>query len=91
MRKRQTWDRQAVDVLAEYRELRSKLSQSRIRFAGETSTETVHVEVNAHADRDNLSSELTGILATDRFEDDRQAIARRVLPAAEPTVGMDQI
>ena len=73
-------DRQAVDVLAEYRELRSKLSQSRIRFAGETSTETVHVEVNAHADRDNLSSELTGILATDRFEDDRQAIALRVLP-----------
>ena len=73
-------DRQAVDVLAEYRQLRTKLSQSRIRFAEDTSTETVHVEVNEHANHENLPQELIGILLTDRFDDDRQAIARRILP-----------
>lgn len=73
-------DSEAAEVLAEYRQLRSKLSQLRISFAEDTSTETVHVEVNAHADRENLLSELIGILTTDRFEDDRQAISQRILP-----------
>ena len=73
-------DNEAVEALAEYRELHTKLSQLRKRFAEDTSTETVNVEVNAHADRETLLSELMRILATDRFEDDRQAIARRILP-----------
>ena len=73
-------ENKATEALAEYRRLRRELSDKRQSFAGETSGESIRVEISPYANRENLAEELTGILVIERFESDRQALARRIQP-----------
>ena len=73
-------ENKATETLAEYRRLRRELSDKRQSFAGETSGESIRVEIGPYANRENLAEELTGILVIERFESDRQALARRIQP-----------
>ncbi len=71
---------EATKTLAEYRELRSELSDKRRSFAEKASDESIRVEIDEHANCKNLAEDLTGILGLERFEGDRQELARRIQP-----------
>ncbi len=73
-------DKEAVETLAEYREQRSALSKRRKQFATETSSDVIRVVIEPFANRDRLSERLVEILGIERFESDRQAIARKIQP-----------
>ena len=70
----------AINTLGEYRALRSGLTQRRETFASSASNETVRIEIGATENTEHLENELIAILDTDRFEDDRQAIASSIRP-----------
>lgn len=70
----------AAKTLVEYRDQRSELSKRRKHFAKNTSNDTIQVEIGAYANYRNLSNELGEILGIERFEYDRQIIARRIQP-----------
>lgn len=74
---------EAAKTLAEYRGLRCELSAKRQSFAREMSGERIRVEICLYANRENLAEELTGVLATESFEKDRQDLARRIQPEGE--------
>ena len=67
-------------ILKEYRELRTELSERRIRFADMASGETLHVEIQKLSNYQDLGSDLSDILGILRFEDDREATANRIQP-----------
>ena len=73
-------DKEAATALTEYREHRSELSKRRRRFATETSSDIIHVAIDPNANRGRLAENLVDILGIERFESDRQAIARRIQP-----------
>ena len=73
-------NRDANAALAEYREQRSELSKRRGRFAKETSSDVIRVAIDPNANRGRLAEVLVAILGIERFENDRQAIARRIEP-----------
>ena len=76
-------DEDVVRILDEYRKRRRELSDRRQSFAEGTSGKTIHVEIDAYADRDNLEGHLTDTLGTERFEGDRQALVQRIQPEGE--------
>lgn len=69
---------QAEEILAQYRRRRRELSERRRRFTEETSGETIRVEVNRFSNSENLFNQLGEILGTERYRDDREAIAQRI-------------
>ena len=73
-------NRDANAALAEYREQRSELSKRRGRFAKATSSDAIRVAIDPNANRGRLAEVLVAILGIERFENDRQAIARRIEP-----------
>ena len=73
-------DKEAVATLTDYRAQRSELSKRRRRFATETSSDVIRVAIDPYANRGRLAEELADILGIERFESDRQAIARRIQP-----------
>ena len=73
-------NKEAIEALTEYREQRSELSKRRKRFAKETSSDVIRVAIDPYANRGRLAEELVDILGIERFESDRQAIARRIQP-----------
>ena len=73
----------AENVLREFRRKREELSKRRREFAQDASGEIIEVEVNPLEQSDNIASQLRDILGTDRFENDRQAIAQRIQPGAD--------
>ena len=73
-------DKVAVETLTEYREQRSELSQRRGRFATETSSDVIRVAIEPFANRGRLAEGLAEILGIERFESDRQVIARKIQP-----------
>ena len=78
----QRLEKEARDKLEEYRQLRTELSERRIRFAGATSGETLHVEIEKLSNYQNLGNELGDILGIIHFEEDREATAKRIRPIA---------
>ena len=73
-------NKEAVVTLTDYRAQRSTLSKRRRRFATETSSDVIRVAIDPYANRGQLAEELVDILGIERFENDRQAIARRIQP-----------
>ena len=73
-------NRKAATVLREYRERRSELSERRKRFASETSSDIIRVAIDSNANSDQLADDLVSILGIERFESDRQALARKIQP-----------
>ena len=73
-------DKEAVEALVEYREQRSELSKRRRRFATETSSDVIRVVIEPFANCGRLAEGLAEILGIERFESDRQAIARKIQP-----------
>ena len=73
-------NKEAVVTLTDYRAQRSTLSKRRRRFATETSSDVIRVAIDPYANRGRLAEELVDILGIERFESDRQAIARRIQP-----------
>ena len=73
-------NKEAVVTLTDYRAQRSTLSKRRRRFAMETSSDVIRVAIDPSANRGRLAEELVDILGIERFESDRQAIARRIQP-----------
>ena len=73
-------EREAADVLAAYREVRRELSDRRRRFAKETSSDTIRVEVRAFGDTQDLFEHLGDRLGTEGFERDRKALAKMIEP-----------
>ena len=73
-------ENEAENTLKEYRERRGELSQKRQDFAQETSGENIQVKVNSLELYGNIASQLRDILGTERFENDRRAIAQRIQP-----------
>ena len=76
-------EQEAENVLREFRGKREELSKRRQEFAEEASGETIQVEVNSLEQSDSIASQLGDMLGTDRFENDRQAIAQRVRPEVD--------
>ena len=79
-RRSEQLEHEADNVLTEYRRKREELSEKRQDFAKETSGDTIEVRVSPLRQYGSLTSELSGILGTDRFGNDRQAIAQRIQP-----------
>ena len=73
-------EKETTDTLTEYRAKHQELTTKRESFAQATSSDLVRVEVKSNANWANLSEELGSILGIDRFEDDRQVVARRIQP-----------
>ena len=73
----------ADNILREFRGKHEELSKRRQEFAEDASGETIQVEVNSLGQSDSIASQLRDILGTDRFENDRQAIAQRIRPEVD--------
>ena len=84
-------DKEAVATLTDYRAQRSELSKRRRRFATETSSDVIRVAIDPYANRGRLAEELVDILGIERFESDRQAIARRIQPEQGRPWGWDKL
>jgi len=78
-------DKEAATVLASYRKLRQELGDRRSRFAQDTSSETIRVEVRRYGDTESLIEHLGDQLGTDVFEKDRGALVRMIRPEGSRT------
>ena len=78
-------EEEAVATLVEYRAQRRELSERRGRFTKETSSDVIRVAIEPYADHGRLAEELTEILGIERFESDRQELARRIQPELDET------
>ena len=87
----QELDKEAVATLTNYRAQRSELSKRRKRFATETSSDVIRVAIDPYANRGRLAEQLVDILGIERFESDRQAIARRIQPEQGRPWGWDKL
>ena len=73
-------NKEAATALSEYREQRNDLSDRRILFTKATASDVIQVEIDRYANRERLAEELLVILGIERFESDRQALARMIQP-----------
>ena len=72
--------REAEDVLNEYRGKREDLSDRRTRFVQDSSNDTIDIRVLSLSHSVDLAADLTEILGIDRFQSDREFIARKIQP-----------
>ena len=70
----------AIGTLDAFRAKHQELTEKRESFAESTSSDLIRVEIKSNANWANLSEELSSILGIERFEDDRQALARGIQP-----------
>ncbi len=82
--KAEALDREAAEILAQYRKQRHELSIRRKSFAAETSSESIRVEVDEYANCKNFLDAVSEILALGRFEGDREALGKRIQPEEAP-------
>lgn len=82
--KAEALDREAAEILAQYRKQRHELSIRRKSFVAETSGESIRVEVDEYANCKNLLEALTEILGIERFESDREVLGKRIQPEGAP-------
>ena len=73
-------EKEAAEVLAAYRKVRRELIDRRRRFARDTSSDTIRVEVRAYGDTNDLVEYLGDRLGTESFERDRNALAGMIEP-----------
>ena len=73
-------EKEAISTLAAYRAKHRELTERRETFAEATSSDLIRVDIQSNANWTNLTNELGSILGIERFEEDRQAIARRIQP-----------
>lgn len=73
-------EKEAAEALAAYRRAGRELSDSRRRFARDTSSTTIRVEVGTFGDTGDLIEYLGERLGTEGFERDRQALTRMIKP-----------
>ena len=73
-------NKEAAAALIEYRERRDELSERRVRFAKETSSDNICVAIEPYTSRGRLADDLLEILGIERFESDRQALAQMIQP-----------
>ena len=82
-------DKEAAETLESYRAQRHELSRRRQSFATDTSSESIRVEIVECGNRGNPAEDLSGILGIERFEGDRQEIARRIQPKKDDVWSWD--
>ena len=73
-------EKEAAEVLAAFRDVRRELCDRRRRFARDTSSDTIRVEVGAFGDTQDLAEYLGNRLGTEGFERDRKALAGMIEP-----------
>ena len=71
---------EAENILDEYRQQREELSSKRGDFVQEVSGDSIRVRIDSLANCGDLTDKVSNILGIERFESDRQAIARRIAP-----------
>ena len=71
-------EKEATEVLAAYRKVRQELSDRRRRFAEDTSSNTIRVEVRPFGDTTDLVDYLGDRLGIESFERDRRALASMI-------------
>jgi len=84
IRRSEELDNDAQDVLRGYRKLRGELSDRRLRFIeAETSGEIIRVTITPHGNCDTLRDTLAAAFGADSFENDREAIFKKICPKPE--------
>ena len=74
----------AQEVLKGYRKLRRELSDRRLQFIdAETSGEIIRVTITPYGSCDTLRDTLAAAFGTDSFENDREAIFKKICPNSE--------
>ena len=76
-------EKEAADILAEYREERRRLSVNRNEFASKISSDTLNLRVDemaGHGEPSDLADLIGEILGISAFQADREAIADMILP-----------
>ena len=93
-RRAENLDREATETLAAYRAQRQELSKRRQGFATATSSESIRVGIVECGNHENLAEDLSDILGMERFEGDRQEMARRIRPKKDDRwswAGLDDV
>ena len=78
----ETLDNEASAVLGEYRERRTELSDKRKCFTETASSDVISVAINPYANRGGLAEELVDMIGIERFESDREELAKAIQPEA---------
>ena len=71
-------ENEAATILSEYREFRGELNNRRRQFVEETSSEFIRIEIGTYANHETLSEVLRTVLGTERFDEDRQFLVRKI-------------
>ena len=74
-------EKDAVDALRHYRQLRSELTKKRKLFATATSSDLIKVEIQGYAMRDGLEDFLRDALGIPRFDGDYRVLVEQIIPA----------
>lgn len=83
-RRSEELDNDAQEVLKGYRSLRGDLSSRRLQFIdAETSGEIIRVTITQYGSSDTLRDTLAAAFGADSFENDRDAIFKKVCPDSE--------
>ncbi|MDE0216029.1 MAG: AAA family ATPase [bacterium] len=83
-RRSEELDNEAQDVLKGYRKLRGELSDRRLQFIdAETSGEIIRVTITPYGSCDTLRERLAAAFGADSFENDREAIFKKICPKQE--------
>ena len=76
------FDLEAAEALELYRKRHHELAERRQSLAGEISSNLIRVSIVPFDNTGDLEDELTNILGIERFDADRRALARRIMPEA---------
>ena len=71
-------ENEAATILSEYRKFRGELNNRRRQFVEETSSEFIRIEIGTYANHETLAEVLRTILGTERFDEDRQFLVRKI-------------
>ena len=85
-------DKEAQVVLRSYRKQREELSDRRLQFIdAETSGEIIRVVVTPYGSCDSLRDVLAAAFGVESFENDREAIFRKIAPASDHEWGWKRL
>lgn len=74
-----------------YRDYRNELSKRRARFGKDNSSETIKIDIDAHADCSDLKDALHKILGIESFSKDLQEIVHRIHPEESQSWGWNRL
>ncbi|WP_419939546.1 TrlF family AAA-like ATPase [Candidatus Palauibacter sp.] len=77
-------DLEAAEALELYRKHHHELAERRQSLAGDISSDLIRVSIVPFDNTGNLEDELTSVLGIERFDADRRALARRIMPKDGP-------